>query len=49
MFDSSVLLMLIMAPVVAYMAGIVLFNGVRVLVHRLSLALPNSRRALPSG
>ena len=49
MVGSGVLLLLVMGPVAAYLAGVVVFNGVRLAISKLSQPNPYSRRALPSG
>lgn len=40
MFNALPILILAMGPVLAYLAGLIVFSGVRVIVHRLSH--PNS-------
>ena len=49
MFNPGIIMLVAMGPVAAYLAGAVIFSGVRALLHRRSESQPYSRRAFPAG
>ncbi|MCU7553355.1 hypothetical protein OCL06_01945 [Alteromonas sp. ASW11-19] len=49
MISSTAVLLMALAPVAAYVAGVLIINGVRALAHRIATHQPYSRKALPSG
>ncbi len=49
MISSTAVLLMALAPVAAYLAGVLIINGVRVLAHRIATYQTYSRKALPSG